>query len=309
MDCLRLLLWGEGHAKIADPDPLPLHASHPLIRDGKTRFWVDPWPWIDYLRDTDFAFGTRIHGNIAALLAGTPAFVLGHDTRTTELARYFDIPYREMTNVPPDTDAADLYAEADYGPMIAGHPARFATFTTFIERHGLKHVFQPGEDPAEFDRRIARIEFPPTVELYSGSSHAAPVARGAARRQERRPAGPKRVPGRVEAGWARQGCRRREVGRGVQPLTRGRGAGPDGPVIAGGAVTGGLGVDPGAGGSTEVTCGAGAAPATCLACSSAISACRGRSAARPAPVASRDREQRTEDQGHADGGDREDGLD
>lgn len=170
MDCLRLLLWGEGHPKIADPDPLPVHASHPLIRDGKTRFWVDPWPWIDYLRGTDFAFGTRIHGNIAALLAGTPAYVLGHDTRTTELARYFDIPYREMTNVPPDTDAADLYAEADYGPMIAGHPARFANFTSYMERHGLKHVFQPGEDPTEFDRRIAQIDFPPTVELYSGSS-------------------------------------------------------------------------------------------------------------------------------------------
>ena len=79
------------------PDSLlPVHPSHPFFREDRTRFYVDPWPWIDDLRDFDFSFGTRIHGTIAALLAGTPAVVLAHDSRTLELARYFDIPHRLM---------------------------------------------------------------------------------------------------------------------------------------------------------------------------------------------------------------------
>ncbi len=114
---LELLLWGESERAARQADKLPLHTSHPLFVENKVRFFVDPWPWIEHLRTVDFAFGTRIHGNIAALLAGTPAYVLAHDSRTLELARYFEIPHRRITDVAPETDAAELYAEADYAGL------------------------------------------------------------------------------------------------------------------------------------------------------------------------------------------------
>jgi hypothetical protein len=171
MDALRLLLWGEGIRKMSTPNPIPVWPSHPLVRDGKTKLWVDPWPWIDYLRGTDFTFGTRIHGNIAALLAGTPAYVLGHDSRTTELARYFEIPHKLISEITPETDAADLYAEADYGPLVNNHRKRYETFIGYVERHGLNHVFQPGEDPTAFERKVASVRYPDSVALYSGSAY------------------------------------------------------------------------------------------------------------------------------------------
>jgi hypothetical protein len=164
-DALRLLLWGVGSDTIPDPSPFPAHRSHRLLREDRTRMFVDPWPWFDHLRQLDFVFGTRIHGNVAALLAGTPAYVLAHDSRTLELARTFEIPHRLMTDVRPETDAAELYAEADYGPLVTGHPARFERFIGFVERHGLRHVFEPGEDPSAFDRKIASIDFPPAVRV------------------------------------------------------------------------------------------------------------------------------------------------
>ncbi|MFL5671509.1 MAG: polysaccharide pyruvyl transferase family protein [Chloroflexota bacterium] len=164
-DALRLLLWGVGSDKIPDPSPFPAHRSHRLLREDRARLFVDPWPWFDHLRELDFVFGTRIHGNIAALLAGTPAYVLAHDSRTLELARTFEIPHRLMSDVRPDTDAAELYAEADYGPLVTGHAARFERFIGFVERHGLRHVFEPGEDPSAFDRKVAAIDFPPAVRV------------------------------------------------------------------------------------------------------------------------------------------------
>jgi hypothetical protein len=170
MDCLRLLLWGEGLRKMSDPNPLPVWPSHPLLRNHRTKMWVDPWPWIDYLRGMEFTFGTRIHGNIAALLAGTPAYVLAHDTRTLELARYFDIPHRIAQQTPADTDAAELYAEADYGPLNANHKQRYDTFIGYVERHGLSHVFQPGEDPTLFEQKVASIRYPDSPALFGGST-------------------------------------------------------------------------------------------------------------------------------------------
>ena len=169
LDTLELLLWGPGgaHDGVAPTDPRPIHLAHPLFRDDKVRFFVDPAPWFEFLSGIEFSFGSRIHGNIAALIAGTPAVVLAHDSRTLELARYFEIPHRLINEVGPDVDAADLYAEADYGPFNRGHAARLATFAGFLERHGLDNVFRSPAPEPDFATRLATTSFPPAVTVAS----------------------------------------------------------------------------------------------------------------------------------------------
>ncbi len=167
---------------------LPVHPSHPFFREHRTRFYVDAWPWIDDLRDFDFSFGTRIHGTIAALLAGTPAVVLAHDSRTLELARYFDIPHRLLRDVPPDLDPAELYAEADFTALHAGHAGRFETFVQYLGRNGLDHVFAHDGAAADFERRIQETDYPGSVQQWwpEGGPTTARLAARRLRRQARR---------------------------------------------------------------------------------------------------------------------------
>ena len=192
-DTLQRLLWGEAPRMARETSQIPIHTSHRLYRENRVRLYVDPWPWIDDLRAYDFAFGTRIHGTIAALLAGTPALVLAHDSRTLELARYFGIPHRTLSTVGQDVDAADLYAAADFSALNDGHGARFAAFTDYLRRHDLQHVFQPGEDPTIFERRVAATPYPPAVDTRATvrrpSSLNARWQRGwyALRKQARKP--------------------------------------------------------------------------------------------------------------------------
>lgn len=151
-------------AASASGEPLlPSHHDHPLVRDGRTSFFVDPEPWIRHLAGFDYSFGTRIHGNIAALLAGTPATVLAHDSRTLELVRFYDIPHRTMQQVGPDTDAAELHAEADFTAFNTRHQERFDLLAGFLGAHGLHHVYEPGQDAARFDRRAAATRWPGDV--------------------------------------------------------------------------------------------------------------------------------------------------
>lgn len=191
IDTLRLMLHGEPPERAALVDGNPLHMSHPLFREGRASLYLDPWPWLRDLATVDFAFGTRIHGTIAALLAGTPGLVFAHDSRTLELARYFEIPHRLMADVPADVDAAELYAAADFGPLLRGHAARFATFTAYLARNGLRHIFEPGEDPAAFPARVAATPYPPAVTARGGAGeravvHLAKRVRGRIRRDLRR---------------------------------------------------------------------------------------------------------------------------
>ena len=160
--------------------------------------WVDPWPWMDYLRGTDFTFGTRIHGNIAALLAGTPAYVLAHDTRTLELARYFEIPNRLISEVRPRPTRPSSTRRPTSGRSTPNHKKRFDTFIGYIERHGLRHIFMAGEDPTAFERKVAASGIPPRSRCYSGSTGCAGRQRtGSPPDASRRTQGPQPGPDRI----------------------------------------------------------------------------------------------------------------
>lgn len=164
LQTLGTLLYGDARDSRGKVSPIPIHTSHPLFVEDKVRMFVDPSTWMDYLSGFDFNFGTRIHGTIAALLAGTPGFLFAHDSRTLELARYFDIPHRIMDGLPSDVDAADLYAEADYTALNEGHKARFETMIRFLTKHDLGNTFADGESAARFDQRVSQVSFPPAVQ-------------------------------------------------------------------------------------------------------------------------------------------------
>ncbi|MFI7521369.1 polysaccharide pyruvyl transferase family protein [Micromonospora globbae] len=160
---LGTLLYGDAPADRGKTSPIPIYSSHPLFVEDKVRMFVDPWTWMDYLSGFDFNFGTRIHGTITALLAGTPGYLFAHDSRTLELARYFDIPHRVMPDVPADVDAADLYEEADYTALNNGHKARFETMLAFLAKHDLGHSFADGDSATRFDEQVRATTFPPPV--------------------------------------------------------------------------------------------------------------------------------------------------
>ncbi|MFD6419519.1 polysaccharide pyruvyl transferase family protein [Streptomyces sp. NPDC060194] len=146
---------------------IPTHPAHPMFGEDKVRVYVDPQTWIGALRDMDFSFGSRIHGNIAALLAGTPAMVLCHDSRTLELCRYFGIPHRKLTETPKDVDPADLYEQADFSELVDGHRERFDRFTGFLDKNGLQNTFTHGDGGAAFDARLAKQSFPAGVRPWN----------------------------------------------------------------------------------------------------------------------------------------------
>lgn len=163
VSALDLLLWGPEVEHLGRHHEIPLYASHPMYREGRIRFFVDPTTWISFLAEQDFVFGTRIHGNIAAVLGGTPCFTIAHDSRTLELARYFELPHRKITELDPDIDARELYEQADFTAMISGHKARFETLVDFLTKHGLDHAFS-GAGDGGFDERLRQVAFPPAVE-------------------------------------------------------------------------------------------------------------------------------------------------
>jgi hypothetical protein len=177
LETLGKLLLGP----VADPHPiasdLPLHLTNRVFTEDKARFFVDPVPWLKHLAGRDFYFGSRIHGSIMALLAGTPATVLAHDSRTLELAEFHQIPHRRIADG-RKVGAARLYDEMDLDALHRTHAANFTNYVEFLERNGLPHIWQAGESAAGFDERVAATRFPAAVRMPTRATRTvAPVTR------------------------------------------------------------------------------------------------------------------------------------
>ncbi len=157
------LMLAEPHRFPRAGKKAPTRPEHIAFSQDRTVFCLDPKTWFDELARHDFTFGTRIHGTIASLLAGTPAVLLAHDSRTLELAEFFELPYRLITDVSPRVHVRELAENADWNGYEQGHQARWTTFETFLIEHGLRHAFQPGGDAADFDAHLAAADFPPPV--------------------------------------------------------------------------------------------------------------------------------------------------
>jgi len=159
---LQMLLWGESHKSIPDLRR-PIHTEHPLYLEDRMRYPLDPRTWIEYLQDFEFAFGTRIHGTIAAILAGVPTMLLAHDSRTLELAEYHKIPHIPIDQISEKMDAKELIDSVDYTEFNANLPETFDRLTRFFERNNLDHIYQPGNESDAFDRQLAGAQLPPMV--------------------------------------------------------------------------------------------------------------------------------------------------
>ena len=95
--------------------------------------------WISFLAQHDVAVGTRIHGTIAALLAGTPGILIAHDTRTVELAEALNIPYVPVESLADQgpVDVQRLYDEVSYEKYNDGYREYYNRFVDFFHENGV----------------------------------------------------------------------------------------------------------------------------------------------------------------------------
>lgn len=92
--------------------------------------------WMQYLKNFTYSCGSRIHGNIIAILAGIPATVIVRDARTRELAEYFAIPIYSCGR-DNRKDIYELYLEADYSKFNKTFEEKYNLFEAFLRTHGI----------------------------------------------------------------------------------------------------------------------------------------------------------------------------
>ncbi|KAI0563118.1 Polysaccharide pyruvyl transferase [Gracilaria domingensis] len=77
------------------PEDFRVLRNHNVSFD-KVRFYGNIPDWLESLSHMDLSIGPRIHGNMAAIAAGVPAFVVAPDFRVVEMAERMKVPHTTM---------------------------------------------------------------------------------------------------------------------------------------------------------------------------------------------------------------------
>lgn len=158
---MEMMLWG-GEKFSSDRSPfLPLRSSHKQFSSNSIEFHLDPSTWINRMRDFDLSLGPRIHGNVIPILAGTPSVVMAHDSRTTELAEYHQIPHFKDHEISSVECLEQVLDRVNYDHFNKGLSDRFYKVADFLKINGLNHIYEESEKSAldEYNRRLKSVRF------------------------------------------------------------------------------------------------------------------------------------------------------
>lgn len=105
----------------------------------KSKVFFDLDDWVSHMAQRSFYVGTRLHGAVAALLAGTPATLIAHDSRTLEVAERLHIPYVRSSDIDTqkDCDFGELYKSNSIDSFYQGYRRYLGDFVDFFKNVGL----------------------------------------------------------------------------------------------------------------------------------------------------------------------------
>jgi hypothetical protein len=111
--------------------------SFPSFIKEKALIFFGMEDWIAAMSKFDFVYGSRFHGNMAAIQAGTPALNMTFDTRTRELCEYLNLPHIQLADFSLTMSPTRLRDMADFTVFTKTYSARMRVYKEFLERNGL----------------------------------------------------------------------------------------------------------------------------------------------------------------------------
>ena len=109
---------------------------------SKGKYHKDLDQWIADVRKDDLYIGTRIHGAVTSILAGTPAILLTHDNRTRELSKIMGVPSFDLRSFDMSRlrQIHTLLQDVDFDATTPACERNIIGFKEFYQENGLNLI-------------------------------------------------------------------------------------------------------------------------------------------------------------------------
>jgi hypothetical protein len=110
---------------------------------SRTNYFCSYDDWASYMGRKSASIGSRLHGNLMALINGIPALTIVHDSRTLEICALTGAPYLHINDLAGSrVDDEFLVAAlkmASFDLFQRNMATLFAKYTNFLRSHNLNH--------------------------------------------------------------------------------------------------------------------------------------------------------------------------
>ncbi len=126
---LRLAYAGAPYNGAIKYGNYPARITDPLFVDDRYKAFVDVPSWLEYMEHMDFSFGGRLHGNVAATLAGIPSLMITSDARMRELSEYHGLTHVSSDVLEHTKDIFSLIEDVDFGLVQKKQKRNYVNFS------------------------------------------------------------------------------------------------------------------------------------------------------------------------------------
>lgn len=170
----EMILTYVGAPSISDKEDVnyPTKMSHPVYMNNRVRYFLNAPTWIDFIGKADLSFGARLHGNVTAVIAGTPSIIIPKDGRMRELAEYHNFTSIWWNDITEDTRLEDEIEKLDFKSPEKVQQRNFDNFIDFLDKNDLPHVYKEDKSPSTvpLDNKLKDVELLPPISPVSGCS-------------------------------------------------------------------------------------------------------------------------------------------
>lgn len=150
----------------------PIRMSDPVYMDNRVRFFLNVPTWLDFMKEIDVSFGARLHGNIAATIAGTPSLIIPKDARMRELAEYHQLTHLMANKITNKTNLSDVIARSDFQAPSKVQARNFDTYINFLDKNQIHHIYMNSLVPEKvpLEERLSQVDLQSPIQPLSGCS-------------------------------------------------------------------------------------------------------------------------------------------
>lgn len=168
---LRLIYYGRNYKTryaITD-EQYPLTVENKKILEDRCRMFINVPTWISFMKQQQLSIGSKLHGNVSAILGGCPAVFFPIDGRMQELIRYHKFPYLTQEQLAECCSIEEVLERADMESYIKAHPANFDRFVDFLDRNQLEHIYSEDRERKEapVDEKMKILEYPQVTSIMT----------------------------------------------------------------------------------------------------------------------------------------------
>ena len=156
---LLTLYTGRDYEHICNKPIYPIHITDDIYAQNRVKMFLQAKQWMDFLSTRELSIGCRMHGNIAAILAGTPTVIIPHDMRMKELIDYHKLPSLRPGEIKKCRTLEDVLERVDFNAMFTRHCENFERYRKFLEICGVNNIYADNDivETAPYDLALAKL--------------------------------------------------------------------------------------------------------------------------------------------------------